>query len=51
MGKLKKNKNSNFQQYNILITYEVKDGTFTSSTYVSLVFYRMVKSRKILVKK
>jgi hypothetical protein len=46
----KKKKNSNFQCYNILSAYEVKDETSTISTYVSLVFYHMVRSRKILVK-
>jgi hypothetical protein len=51
LGKLKKKKNNNFQRYNILSAYEVKDETSTSSTYVSLVFYHMVRSRKILVKK
>jgi hypothetical protein len=30
LGKLKK-KNNNFQHYNILSAYEVKDGTSTSS--------------------
>jgi hypothetical protein len=47
----KKRKNSNYQHYNILSAYEVKDETSTSSTYVSLVFYCTVKFRKILVKK
>jgi hypothetical protein len=47
----KKIKNSNYQYYNILSAYEVKDETSTSSTYVSPVFYRIVRSRKILVKK
>jgi hypothetical protein len=47
----KKKKKKNFQRYNILNTYEVKDETSNSSTYVCLVFYRMVRSRKILVKK
>jgi N-acyl-L-homoserine lactone synthetase len=47
----KKKKNSNYQHYNILNAYEVKDETSTSSTYVSLVFYCMVRSKKILVKK
>jgi hypothetical protein len=47
----KKIKIRNFQHYNILSAYEVKDETFTNSTYVSLVFYCMVRSRKILVKK
>jgi hypothetical protein len=51
LSMLKKNKNSNFQHYNILSAYEVKDETSTSRTYVSLVFYHMVGSRKILVKK
>jgi hypothetical protein len=51
LGKLKKKKNNNFQGYNILSAYEVKDETSTSSTYVSLVFYHTVRSRKILVKK
>jgi transposase len=48
---LKKKENNNFQYYNILSAYEVKDETSTSSTYVSLVFYHIVRSRKILVKK
>jgi hypothetical protein len=39
-------KNSNYQHYYILSAYEVKDETSTSSTYVSLVFYRMVRSKK-----
>jgi hypothetical protein len=51
LGKLKKKENNKYQHYNILSTYEVKDGTSTSSTYVSLVFYGAVRSRKILVKK
>jgi hypothetical protein len=46
-----KKKNSNFQHYYILSAYEVKDETSTSSTYVRLVFYRTVRSSKILVKK
>jgi hypothetical protein len=46
-----KKENSNYQHYNILSAYEVKNETFTSSTYVSLVFYSTVKSRKVLVKK
>jgi hypothetical protein len=48
---LRKNKNNNFQPYNILRAYEVKDETFTSRTYVSLIFYHTVRSKKILVKK
>jgi hypothetical protein len=40
----KKLKIGNFQHYNILSAYEVKDETSTSSTYVSLVFYRTVRS-------
>jgi hypothetical protein len=48
---LKKNKNNKFQHYNILSAYEVIDETSTSRTYVSLVFYHTIKSRKILVKK
>jgi hypothetical protein len=51
LGRLKKNKNSNFQHYNILSAYEVKNETSTSRTYVSLVFYHTVRSKKILVKK
>jgi hypothetical protein len=51
LGKLKRKENNNYQHYNILSAYEVKDETSTSSTYVSLVFYRTVTSRKILVKK
>jgi hypothetical protein len=46
-----KKEKENFQHYNILSVYEVKNETSTSSTYVSLVFYRTVRSRKILVKK
>jgi hypothetical protein len=49
-GGQKKN-NINFQHYNILSAYEVKDETSTDSAYVSLVFYHMVRFRKILVKK
>jgi hypothetical protein len=45
LGKLKKKKTSNFQHYNILSAYKVKDETSTSNTYVSLVFYRTVRSR------
>jgi hypothetical protein len=48
---LKKNKNNNFQHYNILSAYEVKDETSTNRIYVSLVFYHIIRSRKILVKK
>jgi hypothetical protein len=51
LGKPKKKENNNFQHYNILSAYEIKDETSTSSTYVSLVFYCMVRSKKILVKK
>jgi hypothetical protein len=43
LGKLKKKKNSNFQNYNILSANEVKDETSTNSTYVSLVFYCTVR--------
>jgi hypothetical protein len=32
LSKLKKNKNNNFQHYNILSAYEVKDETSTSRT-------------------
>jgi hypothetical protein len=35
---------SNYQHYNILSAYEIKDKTSTSSTYVSLVFYRTIRS-------
>jgi hypothetical protein len=45
-----KKKNNYYQHYNILTDYEVKDETSTNSTYVSLVFYCLVRSRKILVK-
>jgi hypothetical protein len=51
LGRLKKNKNNNFQHYNILSSYEVKDETSNSKAYVSLVFYHTVRSRKMLVKK
>jgi hypothetical protein len=51
LGKLKKKENSNYQHYNIISAYETKDETSTSSTYASLVFYRTVRSKKILVKK
>jgi hypothetical protein len=47
----KKKKNSNFQHYNILSASEVKDETSISSTYVSLVFYCTVRSKKIIIKK
>jgi hypothetical protein len=46
-----KKKIGKFQHYNILSAYEVNDETSTSSTYVSLVLYCTVRSRKILVKK
>jgi hypothetical protein len=46
LGKLKKKENGIFQHYNILSAYEVKDETSTSSTYVSLVFYYIVRSSK-----
>jgi hypothetical protein len=49
-GQVQKKENSNYQHYNILSAYEVKDETSINSTYVSLVFYRTVRSRKILVK-
>jgi hypothetical protein len=39
LSKLKRKENNNFQHYNILSAYEVKDETSTNSTYVSLVFY------------
>jgi hypothetical protein len=48
LSKLKKNKNNNFQHYNILSAYEVKDETSTSRTYVCLVFYHTVRYRKLL---
>jgi hypothetical protein len=51
LGKWKINKNSNYQHYNILSASEVKDETSTYSTYVRLVFYCMVRSKKILAKK
>jgi hypothetical protein len=47
----KKKKNNNYQYYNILSAYEVKDETSTSNTYLSLVFYHTIRSKKILVKK
>ena len=50
-GQAQKKENSNYQHYNILIAYEGKDETSTGSTYVSLIFYCIVRSRKILVKK
>jgi hypothetical protein len=37
--------------FNILSAYEVKDETFTSRTYICLIFYHTVISIKILVKK
>jgi hypothetical protein len=42
-------KNGNFEHYNILSAYEVKDETSTNSTYISLVFYHLVRYSKILV--
>jgi hypothetical protein len=51
LGRFKKKENNNYQPYNILSAYEVKDETSTSRTYVSLVFYHTIRSRKILVKK
>jgi hypothetical protein len=50
-GQAQKKENTNYQHYNILSAYEVKDETSTSCIYVSLVFYHTVRSRKILVKK
>jgi hypothetical protein len=50
-GQAQKKENSTFQHYNILSAYEVNDETSTSSTYVSLVFYCTIRSRKLLVKK
>jgi hypothetical protein len=50
LSKLKEKENNNYQHYNILSAYEVKDET-SSSTYVSLVFYHTVRSKKLLVKK
>jgi hypothetical protein len=47
---LKIKENSYYQHYNILTAYEVKDETCNNSTYVSLVFYHIVRSRKLLVK-
>jgi hypothetical protein len=47
----KTKENNNYQHYNILSAYGIKDETSTTSTYGSLVFYRMVRSRKILIKK
>jgi hypothetical protein len=51
LDRLKKNKNYFFQHYNILSAYEVKDKTSTNRTYVSLVFYHTIRSKKIHVKK
>jgi hypothetical protein len=51
LGMLKKEENRNYQYYNIQSAYEIKDEISTSNTYVSLVFYCTVRSRKILVKK
>jgi hypothetical protein len=39
-----KKNDSNFQHFNVLSAYEVKNETSTSSTYVSLVFYCIVRS-------
>jgi hypothetical protein len=50
-GQVQKKENNNFQHYSILSAYEVKHETSTKSTYISLVFYRTVRSRKIHVKK
>jgi hypothetical protein len=50
LGKLKKKENNNYQHYNILSTYEVKDETSTNSTYVNLVFYSRVRSRILVIK-
>jgi hypothetical protein len=46
----KKKKNSNYQHYNILSAYEVKDETSISSTYVSFVFYCMLYLEKYISK-
>jgi hypothetical protein len=43
-------KNNNFQHYNILSAYEVKDEISTSSSYASLLFYCTVRSKKYLSK-
>jgi hypothetical protein len=51
LGRLKKKENNNFQHYNNVSAYEVKYETSTSRTYVNLVFYHKVRSKKILVKK
>jgi hypothetical protein len=50
-GQAQKKENNNFQRYNILSAYEVKDETSTSSTYLNFIFYCTVRSKKILVKK
>jgi hypothetical protein len=42
----KKKKNNNFQHYNILSAYELKDETSINSTYESLVFYHRDRSKK-----
>jgi hypothetical protein len=46
LGRLNKKENINYQHYNILSASEVKDETSTSSAYVSLVFYHILRSRK-----
>jgi hypothetical protein len=50
-GQAQKKENSTFQHYNILSAYEVNDETSTDKTYINLVFYHTVRSKKILVKK
>jgi hypothetical protein len=49
-GQAQKKENDNYQHYNILSAYEVKDETSTNSSYVSLVFYCTIRSRKYLSK-
>ena len=51
LGKLKNNENNNFRHYYILSAYEVIDETSTNRTYVSLIFYHIVRSKKYLSKK
>jgi hypothetical protein len=50
-GQAQKEEYNNFQHYNILSAYEVKDETFSDSIFVSLVFYHMVRSKKTLLGK
>ena len=50
LSKLKKKENNNFQHYNTLSAYEVKDETSINSTYLNFVFYCIIRLKKYLSK-